>query len=77
MTRLPAITGKKLITLITKIGFEKIRQKGSHVFMAHPDGRNTVIPVHSNENIGKGLLLKILKDIDMTKEDLNDMLNND
>jgi predicted RNA binding protein YcfA (HicA-like mRNA interferase family) len=60
---------KKLIKLLTKMGFKPIRQRGSHLLLQHPDGRTTVIPIHSGEEIGKGLLMKILKDIGLTKEE--------
>jgi predicted RNA binding protein YcfA (HicA-like mRNA interferase family) len=30
---------QKLIKALKKAGFAVIRQKGSHVFMEHPDGR--------------------------------------
>jgi predicted RNA binding protein YcfA (HicA-like mRNA interferase family) len=39
--------------------------------MRHPDGRYTVVPIHAGESIGVGLLLKILKDAELTKDDLN------
>jgi predicted RNA binding protein YcfA (HicA-like mRNA interferase family) len=70
MTRYPSLTGKQIITLLKKNGFVAIRQKGSHVFLQHPDGRATVIPVHAGETIGPGLFSKILKDIEMTKDEL-------
>ena len=35
-----------------KLGFEKVRQKGSHARWQHPDGRSTTIPIHSNAEIG-------------------------
>lgn len=38
--------------------------------MHHADGRETVVPVHAGETIGPGLLLKILRDAEMTKEDI-------
>ncbi len=70
MTQYPFLTGKQLIALLKKKGFLSIRQKGSHVFTQHPDGRATVVPVHSGETIGPGLLSKILKDVEMTKDEL-------
>ena len=39
------------------------RQEGSHVFLRHPDGRTTVVPVHGGENLDRGLLKKLLKRI--------------
>ena len=48
--------------------------KGSHVRMKHEDGRVVTIPIHSGKTLGKGLLLKILRDADLTKEQLIDLL---
>lgn len=55
MTQLPSLNGKQLIDVLKKAGFEVIRIKGSHNFLRHADGRSTVIPVHSGEDIGPGL----------------------
>ena len=70
MSQQPSLTGKQVISLLKKKDFLPIRQKGSHVFMRHPDGRATVVPVHSGETIGPGLLSKILTDVELTKEEL-------
>ena len=59
--KLPILTGKELIKILHKMGFESLRQEGSHVFLKHPDGRATVVPVHSGEEIDRGLLNKIIK----------------
>lgn len=69
MPKLVLISGKKLCKLIEKLGFKKIHGKGSHVRFKHMDGRRTVVPVHGNEDIGKGLLREILKQINLNKED--------
>ena len=61
MAKLPILTGKELIKILMKIGFNKIRQKGSHVFLRHPDGRTTVVPNHPGEKIDRSLLNKIIK----------------
>ncbi len=70
MTKLPAFTGKEIVSLLKKAGFTVERQRSSHVFLKHIDGRATVVPIHSGETIGPGLLSKILRDVEMTKEDL-------
>lgn len=70
MSNEPSLFGKKLIRILSNFGFHVVRIKGSHHFLRHADGRTTVIPVHSNEDIGKGLLRKILTDCDLTIEDL-------
>ncbi|MCB4791856.1 MAG: type II toxin-antitoxin system HicA family toxin [Elusimicrobia bacterium] len=45
-----------------------IRQKGSHTFWEHNDGRCTVVPIHKGKDIGRGLLKSILNDIDIETE---------
>lgn len=61
MSKLPLLTARELIKILFKLGFELKRQKGSHKFFEHPDGRTTVIPDHGNEQIDRGLLNKIIK----------------
>lgn len=68
--KLPALTGKEIITALQKAGFKTDRQRGSHIFLKNPDGRATVVPIHSGETIGPGLLSKILRDAEITKEEL-------
>lgn len=74
MSTFQAITGLLLIRALRKLGFEVMRTKGSHHFLQHPDGRATVVPVHRGETIGRGLLSQILKDCDISKEELQDIL---
>ena len=69
MVKLITVSGKKLCKILKKLEFEKIYGKGSHVRFKHKDGRRTVIPVHGNEDLGKGLLRHILKQINLSKED--------
>ena len=70
MTSRPALTGKKLISLLRDKGFAVVRVKGSHHFLQHPDDRCTTIPVHAGETIGPGLLAKILRDCELSLQDL-------
>ena len=70
MPRLPRLKGKELIRILKKHGFDTVRIKGSHYSMRHIDGRYTVVPVHAGEIIGSGLLLKILRDTELSKDDL-------
>ena len=58
--KLPLLTAKELIKILDKFGFQVIRQKGSHVYLRHQDGRSTVVPLHAGKEIGKGLLKRIL-----------------
>ena len=74
MNRFPSVTGSQLIKSLRKLGFEVIRMKGSHHFLRHPDGRSTVIPVHRRETIGRGLLAQILRDCELSRDELQELL---
>lgn len=73
MPKLPAVTTKKLLKIIRRLGFKHIHGKGSHMFLAHPDGRKTLVSMHSGD-IAKGTLNAILKDIEITREELSNLL---
>jgi predicted RNA binding protein YcfA (HicA-like mRNA interferase family) len=70
----PSVTGKHLIKSLKKIGFEVVRTRGSHKFLRHPDDRCTVVPVHSGETIGRGLMAQIMRDCEITSEDIKKIL---
>ena len=70
MTRLPRLKGRELIRILEKLGFEVVRSRGSHFFLRHPDGRVTTVPVHSGEVLGPGLLRSILRDVELSIEDI-------
>jgi predicted RNA binding protein YcfA (HicA-like mRNA interferase family) len=74
MTRLPRSKGKELIRALERAGFKIDRSRGSHVFLKHPDGRATVVPVHARETLGPGLIRAILRDVEMTAEQLRETL---
>ena len=74
MSDFPALPGMRLIKALGALGFIEVRQKGSHRFLKHSDGRCTVVPVHSGETIGRGLLSQILRDCEITIEDLRKVL---
>jgi predicted RNA binding protein YcfA (HicA-like mRNA interferase family) len=74
MPKLPAVTGNEVIHALEKVGFQAVRQKGSHVRMQHEDGRVVTIPVHAGKNVGRGLLRKILRDAEITREEFIDLL---
>lgn len=67
MSRLPGISGRKLIAALKRLGFEVVRIRGSHHYLQHSDGRATVVPAHAGEDIGRGLRAKILRDTELTE----------
>ena len=74
MSRSPRVTGADLIGALERVGFRVLRVKGSHHFLRHEDGRSTVVPVHSGETIGPGLLHRILRDCRLTADELGKLL---
>jgi predicted RNA binding protein YcfA (HicA-like mRNA interferase family) len=74
VNRLPALTGDQIVTALAKAGFEVLRQRGSHAYLKHLDGRATVVPLHKGETVARGLLRKILRDADVSREDFANLL---
>jgi predicted RNA binding protein YcfA (HicA-like mRNA interferase family) len=74
LKKLNPIAPEKLIKILIRQGFREIRQKRSHKIFRNAEGKTTVVPVHKGEKISVGLLLKILKDIGLTREDFLNLL---
>ena len=74
MSRLPSVTGKDVLKALLRTGFVTVRVKGSHHFLRHPDDRTTVVPVHAGETMGPGLLSKILRDCELTRDEFRALL---
>ena len=74
MSRIPHVTGADPIAALGKRGFSVLRIRGSHHFLRHEDGRSTVVPEHSGETVGPGLLHKILRDCQLNIDDLKRLL---
>ena len=73
--KLPILKPEELTKALEKMGFFCSRKsKGSHVRYRHADGRKTTVPVHKGKDIGRGLLRKILKDVDVSVEGLKRLL---
>ncbi len=74
MSQLPSMTGHEVIAALDKIGFEVARVRGSHHILIHSDGRRTVVPVHTGETIGRGLIAQILRDCQITRDEFRTLL---
>lgn len=57
--------GKDFVKFLLSIGFENVRQKGSHVILKK-DNITLVVPVHGGDQLKLGLFRKALKDISLT-----------
>jgi len=69
VTKLILIDSSKMEKLLFKLGFEKVRQRGSHVFYRHPDGRCTTVPHHKGRMLARPLIREILKEIKIGVEE--------
>jgi predicted RNA binding protein YcfA (HicA-like mRNA interferase family) len=69
MTKPPVLKPKDVAAILNKLGFEEIRQRGSHKQYRHPDGRRTTVPFHAGRDISPLLLRQIAKDIGLTIEE--------
>lgn len=72
--RLPTLKARDLIRVIKKFGFYEVRQKGAHICFKHLDGRFTLVPYHSSEDISRGLLRQILREINISPNEFLKLL---
>ena len=62
MSRLHPARSREVVRFLEPLGFVQVRQKGSHKFFRHADGRTATVPDHKGEDLGRGILAKILRD---------------
>ena len=66
----PVLSPREVVALLTILGFQEIRQRGSHKQFRHSDGRVTTVPFHAGRDIAPPLLRQIAKDIGLTVDEL-------
>lgn len=69
MPKLRPAKPEEVQRVLEKLGFQRIRQSGSHVVYRHPDGRWTTVPIHPGKDVARGTLRKIIKDLEITVEE--------
>lgn len=74
MTKLRVLPPAKLEAVLFLLGFKKTRQKGSHAFYRHPDGRTTTIPHHPGRDLARPLIREILREVDISLEEFEKIL---
>ena len=70
--RLPVLSGREIIKALAKVGFVPVRQKGSHVFLRHVDGRRTVVPLH--EEVNKSTIMDIIEQTKLTRQEFLELI---
>ena len=69
MGSVPVLKPQEVERLLTRLGFELVRQRGSHRQYRHPDGRGTTVPSHAGRDVAPTLLRKIARDIGLSVQE--------
>jgi predicted RNA binding protein YcfA (HicA-like mRNA interferase family) len=69
LSRLHPVRAREAIRFLESLGFQQVRQKGSHKFFRHADGRTATVPDHRGDDLGPGILAKILRDAGVKPEE--------
>ena len=74
MSTLPRISGREVVSALLKVGYERDRQKGSHIVLRQViyPYRRIVVPDH--REVAKGTLRKIIKQVGLTVEEFKQLL---
>ena len=65
----PVLKPREVVAILKTLGFNRMRQKGSHIRFRHPDGRTTTVPMHAGRDISPVLLRQIAKDVGVTSRE--------
>jgi len=68
----PILKPLEVVALLERLGFQEVRQRGSHKQLRHTDGRVTTVPVHQGRDISPTLLRQIARDIGLNVQELLD-----
>jgi predicted RNA binding protein YcfA (HicA-like mRNA interferase family) len=74
LSKLRLVDAKTAEKLLFFLGFIKVRQKGSHAFYKHSDGRTTTLPHHKGRMLVRPLMREILREIELTVDEYNSYL---
>jgi len=69
MPPIPVLNYRIMKNILLKLGFFETRQKGSHVFFRHPDGRTTTVPNHKGRDLAIPLIKAIIKEIEISVDE--------
>jgi predicted RNA binding protein YcfA (HicA-like mRNA interferase family) len=74
MAKLPRLTAREIIAVLEKVGFSLARQSGSHMIFKNASGKRATVPFHSSKTLHPKVLKSILRDADLSTEDLEELL---
>lgn len=74
MPKLPRLTARQIIGVLEKAGFSVARQSGSHMIYKNAAGRRATVPFHASKILHPKVLRSIMRDADLTLDDLKECL---
>ena len=69
MPSVPPLKSNEVVSILVRLGFREVRQRGSHKQFRHDDGRGTTVAFHRGRDISPTMVRKIAQDIELTVED--------
>ncbi|MGB2798780.1 MAG: type II toxin-antitoxin system HicA family toxin [Dehalococcoidia bacterium] len=69
MTKLSPLKARQVVRGLHALGFQRVRQKGSHAIFHHQDCRRASIPIHPAKTISPYLLSDVLKQLDINEDE--------
>jgi predicted RNA binding protein YcfA (HicA-like mRNA interferase family) len=67
--RLGLVSARTMDRVLRRLGFMRVRQRGSHVFYRHSDGRTTTVPHHRGRDLSVPLVRAILTDVQLSPDE--------
>ena len=74
MSKLPVLSGSKVIKILEKIGFEPKRQKGSQIILIKDKIQKRIVVVPLHTEIDKGILIEIIRQANLERYEFLDLL---
>ena len=73
--KLPRLSGREVVKILAKAGFQPARQKGSHIIMVKfTDNGKKALVVPNHSELDKGTLLEIIRQAGLTREEFFKLL---
>lgn len=75
MSKLPVVSGRETVRALERVGYELVRQRGSHFRLRHPTDQNrkpVTVPDHAE--LKSGTLRAILRDASVTADLFRELL---
>ncbi len=72
--KLPVVSGVECVKALEKIGYKRVRQRGSHIRLKDINGKLSPVTVPDHKELRPGLLKKIIKDAELEVEEFVKLL---